>query len=473
MIKRLILLALMGLTKLCVNAQMADLTTHQNMADSIVNRFNRKDFEGIYNLNTPEFKEAVKSQKLADLLEKNLYNAHGRILSKNYLREDTGYHVFILNFNSAKVKMNLGVNTDFEIAFFQLLPYKEPRTGKRLDYLSDNQLKSELDSVVEKAVKTYMQSPQNCGLSLAVYAKGKTRYYNYGETKRDSKTRPNQNSIYEIGSITKTFCGLLYANAVLEGKLKPDDDICNYLPGKFSNLNYNGNPIRLRHLANHTAALPRLPENLDTQPDFDDQNPYKNYSRQMVLDYLKTVKPTFEPGLICEYSNYGMALLGLILERVYQKSFEELVKEKIALPIGLTNTGIQLTVEQQKLFTEGYTDDGDSTPHWELGGLPAAGALRSTSADMMRYLTYNLNEKDSVTKLAHRSTFKGRENVAMAWFLKETIMGNHLIWHNGGTYGYSSFGGFIKEKNCALIILSNSGTNVDYIGIAILNYLQQ
>ena len=192
-----------------------------------------------------------------------------------------------------------------------------------------------------------------------------------------------------------------------------------------------------------------------------------------MLEDLKKVKPASEPGTVCEYSNYGMALLGLILEDIYKRPFEELVKEKICNPNRMSNTTVQLSAAQTNMFAKGYNEKGLETPHWELNAFGAAGALRSTTEDLLTYLNYNLTEPDEATRLAHRATFKGKQTLGLSWFLSTTKAGNSLIWHNGGTYGFSSFCGFIKEKNCSVVVLSNSATNVDYIAIALFNYLQK
>lgn len=344
---------------------------------------------------------------------------------------------------------------------------------KRLTYLTDNKMTTTLDSVVDRSVVDFMQSPQNCGLSIGIIKDSVTYFYNYGETKRNNKDLPDKNSIYEIGSISKTFCGIILAYAVGEGKIKLEDDIRKYLPERYSNLEINKQFIQIKHLANHTSGLPRLPDNLKDQQDFNLLDPYKNYTKNMAFEFLKTVRLDHEPGDVCEYSNFGMALLGMILEKVYNLPFEEIIKKNICLPNNMNSTVITLNQEQLKLFTDGHNTAGEFTPHWDLGALVTAGGIRSTSGDMINYLRYNLNEADAALKLAHRSTFNNGNNVALAWHIIKTKYGNELIWHNGGTFGYSSFCGFIKEKKCAIVVLSNSGNNVDHIGISILKLLQK
>lgn len=359
----------------------------------------------------------------------------------------------------------------FNLAFAQVSDDSIPK--KRLIYLTDNKLKTSLDSTIDKMVVDFMQSPQNCGLSIGIIKDSLCYFYNYGETKRNNKTLPDKNTIFEIGSISKTFCGIVLAYAVKEGKINLEDDIRMYLPGKYPDLETNKQYIQVKHLANHTSGLPRLPDNIKDQPEFNLLDPYKNYTKQMAFEYLKTVKLTHEPGQLCEYSNFGMGLLGMILEKIYNKPFEEIIKEKICIPNNMNSTAVTLNLEQLKQFTDGFNYAGVLTPHWNFADLVAAGGLKSSTNDMISYLRYNLNEKDEAIKLSHQSTYNNGSNVALAWHIIKTKLGNQLIWHNGGTFGYSSFCGFIKEKNCAVVVLSNSATSIDFMGISILKTLQK
>jgi D-alanyl-D-alanine-carboxypeptidase/D-alanyl-D-alanine-endopeptidase len=344
---------------------------------------------------------------------------------------------------------------------------------KRTSYLSDNPKLSRMDLLVDSALRSFMQSPQNCGISIGISENGKNYFYNYGEIKRESKLLPDKNTIYEIGALTATFCGILLAKAVTENKISLEEDIRKYLPGKYADLTYYQRPVRIKHLANHTSGLPHLPDDLTSQDNFDPANPYKNYTKQQIFMCLQRFRPAREPGQVCEYSSLGIAVLGIILEKVYNTSFETLVREKICVPNNMFNTCITLTSMQWNYFSPGYNVDGEPVPAWDLGAFAAAGGLRSTSQDLLNYLNYNLNEKDPSVGLSHNITFSGKEKVGLAWFVKKTKQGNTLLWQSGGTLGSGGFTGAVKEQNCSVVILANNGRNVDYIGIAILNYLQK
>jgi len=324
---------------------------------------------------------------------------------------------------------------------------------------------------VDSVVKGYLTNPGNCGISIAVYQNKKVQYYNYGEVKKGSKQLPNHKTIYEIGSVSKTFTGILFAQAIYDKKLNLNDQVKNHLGEGFDNLGYKDKPIQLVHLANHTGRIHRIPFNLMAQPNYDANNPYKNYNKDMIYAYMKLMKPDTFPGVKNEYSNLGMALLGIIEEKAYGKSFEELITQYICKPLEMNDT--KITVTDTARFAKGYDDKGNLTPYWDLGDLSGAGGIRSTTEDMMKYARANLEETNLAMKLAHQSTFNDRKNnVALAWHLTTTKKGNELIWHNGRTAGFSSFCGLIKSKDVAVVVLGNSGNPVDQIAIGILKLLQ-
>lgn len=344
---------------------------------------------------------------------------------------------------------------------------------RRDNFLSDNKKQNSLDTLIDNIIQTFMQSPENCGLSIGVLKNGKTFFYNYGETERNSYTLPSSSiTEYEIGSLSATFCGLLLAQAVSEHLLNLNDDVRKFLPEKLPNLAYDKVPITVKYLANHTSGLPNIPNDLKYQTDFDSLNPYKHYDKSKIMNYLRTLELQREPGTVCEYSTFGIALLGIILERVYHLPFDTLIKEKICLPNQMLHTAVKLSEGDLKNLAEGHNSHGKTTKYWDMGDWAAAGGIKSTTQDLLNFLKYHLSE-NKATSIALTPNYIGKQTLGLTWFIKKTKQKNTLYWHNGATYGFSSFSGFIKEKNSAVIVLSNTSISVDYIGIAILNFLQQ
>lgn len=343
---------------------------------------------------------------------------------------------------------------------------------KRLNFLSDNPKISDLDLLVDSTLQSYMQSPQTCGISIGIRYKSTTYFYNYGELIRDSKRLPDTSSIYEIGSLTTTYTSYLLAKAVCDSLISLEEDIRKYLPETFKRLHYKGTKVRVKHLANHTSGLPNIPTNLKTNEIYDQLNPYVNYSKENLNEFLKTVELKIAPGTQFQYSSLGMAILGLIFEEVYKRPYEVLLQEAIVDAFQLNSTYLRVPEQARINFAGGYNQEGKSTPHWEMGLFNPAGGLRSTVADVLRWTDLNKHNNAREFNLTQTISFQMKEKIGLSWFVKKTKFNNTLYWHDGATFGFSSFCGFLKEKNCSVVVLSNSAQHVDFIALAILNYLQ-
>jgi CubicO group peptidase (beta-lactamase class C family) len=469
---------LLALSVFCIHftkAQQADKNKHIEVAENLKKEYNAKNYKVLYSFLDKDFQKQMSEKELSDFFKFNIYDYYGDIVKITYKDHKNSFHNFDVELNKGKLDLALSCNEEGKISGMQWLPHKEisPVTKINPYYLSDNAKTSFWDLKVDSIVKNYMLNADNCGLSIAIINNEETTYYNYGQTKRKSNQLPGNKTIYEIGSISKTFTGILLSQAIIDKKLSLNDDIKKYLPGDYKNLEYKGKRIEIVHLANHTSRIPRVPSDIAQQKDYDPKNPYKNYNKEMVFNYLKTITIDTLPGVKSEYSNLGMALLGIILETVYKKPYEELITEFICKPFQMPNTKLYLNTDEQKNFATGYDSYGEEVTHWDLGDLAAAGGLRSTTTDMVNYVNANMNESNAAVKLSHSSTFNdGRNNTGLAWQILTTKKSNELIWHNGGTYGFVSFCGFIKSKKCGVVVLSNSAGSVDYIALGILKLLQ-
>jgi len=308
---------------------------------------------------------------------------------------------------------------------------------------SDNPMKSRLDSTVDKLVKVYMKDGQRVGLSIGVGYGGKSYTYNYGETSPGSGRLPTARSIYEIGSITKTFTGLLVAHALTEGRLRLNDDIRNYLPANFSVLQYrSGEPVSLGSVLAHTSQLPNsFGEDIDELTFYDSLQHVK-------LDSLK--------GVRYSYSNVGYQLLGLILEKIYQTNYADLVRRYITGPLNMKETGLSFGEKELKFQLKGYGKSGKEEKATSVL-VPGAGGLRSSVADMLKYLHYQNLENDAAIKLSHRIIVGDIEQGAHAfqWEIGKNWSWDQYLRIDGGTAGFRSFCVMYPLKKIEVVILSN------------------
>ncbi len=442
--------------------------------NALAEKYNTDKYKDLYGMLTEEFKKQAKEEQITGFFSNNLKAQLGNIIS--WKVDGTDKANYVVRFENGKLLLKLYVDKDNNISGMQWLPYKEKKVAieksKRAS-MTDNPMKTELQLYVDSVAVAYLNDTVNSGLSIGVISGNKIECYHYGEVEKGSGKLATNETIYEIGSLTKTFTGILLAHAVNEGKLKLDDDIRKYLNGSYPKLEYAGKPILIKHLANHTSGLPRIPDNLEAQQSYDENDPYRNYNKDMIMEYLKTVAIATEPGAKMEYSNLGVGLLGMILEKVYKKPLQELVNVYINRPAGMKNTYFAKAGDKNFNVAKGYREkDGQLTPYWHLGDMQAAGGLRSNLVDMMAFLKANMDDINKDFSLSHNAVLSNNDSsVGFCWMLGKTAKQQTLVWHNGATFGFTSFCGYIPEKKIGIVVLSNSGNSVDEVAMKLLKQL--
>jgi len=340
-------------------------------------------------------------------------------------------------------------------------------------------------NTVDEIVNSYIQSPVNAGVAIGTIKNGNVKTYLYGTAEKSTNQSIDNDTIFEIGSITKVFTTALLADMESDGLLSLNDPVEDFIDIQIPE--YNGQKMTLYHLATHTAGFPPAPSNLySTEPiAFLEQlqNPYKNYTENNLYEYLIQFDPSYPFGTKIEYSNTGIALLGKVLEEVSEMPYQQLLQERVLEPLDMNKTSMFLNFEDNQTWAQGYNQSGVATPHWEFQAIAPAGAICSTLSDMLIFLKANIDQDySSISEpLAecHTPQFEGpykdyeKFTVGLGWIilpLEETE--KIMVWHNGGTGGFRSFLGFVKETETGVIVLSNSACSVDDIGRAVLKLLQ-
>lgn len=338
----------------------------------------------------------------------------------------------------------------------------------------------DLESKINQITNDYVNKRENIALTVGVIEPGRSYVKGFGKLSDTNHALPNAQTIYEIGSVTKVLTGTVLAKLVNDGTVALDDPIRLYLPAAIVNqLSTQIQSITLRQLATHTSGLPKLPDTFLAAIE-DPTNPYLHYTAQEMYADLAGLTLLSEPGQPYEYSNFGMGLLGHLLSLKTSQPYEELVKEIICQPLGMPDTTIHLTSEQQQRFTPGHSSDGAMTSNWDFKVMAPAGAFRSTAKDMLTFLQANLRETDpqraATLARSQECYFQSSEilSIGLAWHIWTLQNGQAVYWHNGGTGGYISFIGFDKLKQTGVIILSNYGdalandNSVDEMAVRIL-----
>lgn len=327
-----------------------------------------------------------------------------------------------------------------------------------------------IDAVARKTLKDH----RHVGLVVGVLHPAGTQVLGVGRISADRPEAPDGRTIYEIGSITKTYTAALLAALAARGKLALDDPVARHLPEGWSMPSRDGTVVTLAQLASHTSGLPRLPYNLGAKRVDD---PYAEYSEQRLRDFLSSHTLGRPPGEKYEYSNLGAGLLGWTLGRIEGGGYEKALSAVLLAPLKLDDTRVTLDGERLKRLAPGHAD-GLRTRNWSLATLAGAGALKSTADDVLRWLEANLGEApDGLGKILavtheKRSSAGGPAWAGLGWHVSP-LGRRTMIWHNGGTGGYRSFCGFVPETKTAVVVLANSTGEVDAAGVAILELLQR
>ena len=474
--KNTLLIAFLLLTCFKMKSQEADLATHHAINDSLVSLYNKQAFEEAYNLLSPTMQGQLPKEQWVGLLKNNIYKGVGKVTKSEYLEHSKGMYQYKWIFETSALQTSIIVSPNKLIEGIFFKPFTGKPKNRAVVAATNNPLKTALDKTVDSVARTFIEKSSTAGLSIGVVQNGQFFTYHYGEMDKKTAKLPDNNTFYEIGSITKTFTGTLLAQAILDKKVQLDDDIRTYLPEKYPNLEYKGQPILIKHLANHTSGLQSFPaEDISKQAGYDPKNPYKHYTSDKVLAYLHQIKLDTFAGLKSAYSNFATGLLGIILEKTYQMSYEDLVKKYVAKPLSMKDTKIKIGEKDSIRFAKPYDETGNPSSYWDITGLGAAGAIRSTVSDMLKYAKANMEASNPAFALAQKPTFKDRPDneIGLFWQLSTTKKGQLLTWHNGGTGGFMTFCGFIKAQNIAVVMLNNSGNDVTQKGVDLLKALGQ
>ena len=320
-------------------------------------------------------------------------------------------------------------------------------------------------------VEEYMP---DISMVIGIISPNGTQVYSYGNISKENSTNVNGDSIFDIGSITKTFTTTLLVDMVKRGLISLDDPIENYLSDNVTVPAYNRRNITIESLATHTSGLPDFPAGW---------NRNQSYTNEQVYNFLSNITLQREPGVFANYSDFGMGLLGHILAIKSGISYERLVKDRILNVLGMNSTGIAMNSTSvtypdilKSRLAKGHSGGEEVTLEFIPEALRSAGALYSTTNDLMKYLSANLgliktkiNDILEETHLirseyqqppATRATaelFSSNKSlstsyVGLGWFI-DTDLGAEIIQHSAGIDGYSSFIGFNPDKHVGFVQL--------------------
>jgi serine-type D-Ala-D-Ala carboxypeptidase/endopeptidase len=332
---------------------------------------------------------------------------------------------------------------------------------------------------VAELTADYRSTRPFAALAVGVIQNGKKESFGFGELEHDDKKSPvDGRTLFEIGSCTKVFTSLSLAVLVSRGDVKLDDPIKTLLPD--AELSEDAAKITLKELSTHTSGLPRIAAGMYFDAILNSDNPYKNYTPDRLLDVLKSWKAP--PKKTSAYSNLGAGLLGYVLQqKEHAENYESLIRSTVTTPLGLGDTVVTLSEDQQTRYATAHDTKGKSLKSWDFVALAGAGALRSTADDMLTFLDHQMHPESSplndAIELSQQIQYEAkRGTMGLGWQISPK--GEHVaIWHNGATGGYRSFCAFERKSGIAVVLLSNTGDafagddRIDRMGFDLLKSL--
>jgi beta-lactamase class C len=342
---------------------------------------------------------------------------------------------------------------------------------------------ADIETLVGQSIRPQMERYNVPGMAVGIVFAGRTYVYNFGVISKATRRPVTTNTLFEIGSVTKTFTATLASYAQVTGRLSLSDPASKYLPSlrgrSFDN-------ITLLNLATHTTGgLPlQVPDSIT--------------NNDQLMQYFQNWKPTYPPGTFRLYSNPGIGLLGMIAANSLHGDFAKLMEDKLFLPLGMTNTYLDVPLAHADDYAQGYTKS--DAPIRMTSGVLASEAygVRSTAGDMIRFIEANLRMleidpplQDAIT-LTHTRYYRvGPMTQDLVWEqypspveLKDLLAGNSanisgeanpakpldppvqpsddvLINKTGSTNGFAAYAAFVPQRRIGIVLLANKNYSVD------------
>jgi len=306
-----------------------------------------------------------------------------------------------------------------------------------------------IDSIIKD---NYTKNP-DVGISVGFIHNNEEFYTSYGKLSKESKVDIDKNSIFEIASITKILTANMIAQASLENKLKLDDYIDSYLPKQYVLQKNLQHKIRISDLASHQSGLP----DIDFQKliEINSQQPINSVTEESLAKMINNCIDLIDYGKY-RYSTINYTLMGQILEKVYGKSYDEIIRGKILKPAKMNGTLTKNFDVKNK--TTGYNPDGGAQEFLLWNVTAPAGLVKSNASNMVKYLKVILSKGNQISNaelLAEKIYYKDAKREMGLGLNINTENGETIYLKSGDSMGQSSIICYSRSKNWGIIILLN------------------
>lgn len=435
-----------------------------NSIEKTIENFNKKDFKNIYDNLSDDIKKMMDSESFSNAV-KGLNDLYGDILEKELIYSDKRLYTFKVKFkNDTSMYMSISFDENNKLKDFLFKPLSKEVNFPKID----------TNTKVEDILNSYKNTFPKVSLAVSIIDNKKEKDYLIGQFNHNNKPI-DENTIFEIGSISKVFTTSILADLHLKNKLDLKTNLSKLLPNNIKAPKYKGKEINLEQLATHTSGLERLPVNF-TKTVKDPLNPYSNYQINDLWSGINNYDIKNEQKY--SYSNWGMGLLGDLLAYKYSNNeYSRLLDQKISNVLNLKSTKIYLSKNDIRNLVSGYSEGENEIPNWDFSSIQGAGAIKSNLKDMKVFLKANMGiietPLNNSLKFSHKKIFDAGNNleIALGWHIVK-LNDKKIIFHNGMTGGYSSFLGFTNDYNKGVLILSNNTYDITNIAFMIFKILE-
>jgi CubicO group peptidase (beta-lactamase class C family) len=332
--------------------------------------------------------------------------------------------------------------------------------------VTDNPLKSHIDSLVHNTFKDYAIQSATAGFSIAVIDGSQINYYNYGETKKGNKILPDENTLYELASNTKPITATALLYWLNQNSIDVSTVIKTYLPQNLSpNLSLNGVDITFKHLLEHTSGMPPYPDDLtsDLSTDYDSTKLF-NYISSHPLIRTPGITPTTVQEAGNFYSGMAYGLAGIILERNTKQSLQNIFQNTIFQSLQMTSTTLN-NIDNITNRSYPHNNDGPTAAHIFFTGIAGSAGLKSNLNDLVKFVQAQINAtNDNSLGLAMLQSqtpsiqIYNMDYYSLGWAFFYTLDKKKLLYKVGRNDGFSSFITIDKNSQKAIIILFNNNS---------------
>ncbi len=373
---------------------------------------------------------------------------------------------------------------------------------------------------VDKLGMKYVKKRKNHGLVIGIIHANEISVKSYGQMSKSDPTVPDANSIFEIGAATSVFTTTLMQLQADKNKFQQHDPVQIYLdletnipayhPLKCVNVNLvpniqnnepvggqvyrcyedlNAKPecITFCDLATHISGLPASPKgwfkwNAMRKNKLEDE--FQDFTVEKYFIRLQGLKLEYVPGTKYIHSDFGIALLGNAMSKISGLSYEQLLAQELLKPLGMKNTQLTFPQNTGLRIVPGHNRKGKPVAPWNFDAMAPAAGLKTSMNDLLTFVGANLTPPTKVFENAFAEVQQSKvdilfgkggrsTSIGYGWYSSTLTQESNLpvVWTNGGTGGFRSFIGLIKDTNTAVVILSNAANSVDEMGFEILEVL--